>query len=171
MLLRQMKYFVAVVECNGFTAAAERCYISQSAISQQISSLEGELGVSLLKRDGRKISVTSAGEYFYRRSKAIIAETDEVRAETIRIGSDSELRLSIGYLAGYCGVELQNAVVDFSGIYPEVIISVFRGTHEDLYDALLNGKADLVLSDDFAAVDFREELCYHSLPKEAKFKR
>ena len=54
MLLRQMKYFVAVVESNGFTAAAERCYVSQSAISQQISALENELGVSLISRDGRK---------------------------------------------------------------------------------------------------------------------
>lgn len=147
MLLRQMKYFVAVVECNSFTAAAEQCYISQSAISQQISSLEAELGVALLVREGRKIAVTPAGEYFYRRSKAILADADEARAETIRIGSDKELRLSIGYLSGYDGSELQNAIVEFSRIYPEVIVSVFRGTHEDLYDALLSGKADLVLSD------------------------
>lgn len=147
MLLRQMKYFVAVVECNGFTAAAERCYISQSAISQQISSLEEELGVSLLVREGRKISVTPAGEYFYNRSKAIISSVEETRVETIRIGSDSELRLSIGYLSGYDGSELQNAIVEFSRVYPEVIVSVFRGTHEDLYEALLSGKADLALSD------------------------
>ncbi len=40
MLFRQMKYFAAVVECSSFTEAAERCYISQSAISQQIRSLE-----------------------------------------------------------------------------------------------------------------------------------
>ena len=147
MLLRQMKYFVAVVECNGFTAAAEKCYISQSAISQQISALEEELGVPLFKREGRKITVTPAGEYFYRRSKAIISDVEEARAETIRIGSDSELKLSIGYLAGYEGRELQDAVIEFSRIYPEVIVSVFRGTHEDLYNALLSGKADLLLSD------------------------
>lgn len=48
MLLRQMQYFAAVVETNSFTEAAERCYISQSAMSQQIRSLEHELGVKLL---------------------------------------------------------------------------------------------------------------------------
>ena len=42
MLMRQMRYFVAVVDCNSFTEAAEQCYISQSAISQQIQSLERE---------------------------------------------------------------------------------------------------------------------------------
>ena len=45
MLFRQMRYFVAVVECGSFTEAAEQCYISQSAISQQIQSLERELGI------------------------------------------------------------------------------------------------------------------------------
>ncbi|HIR98069.1 MAG TPA: LysR family transcriptional regulator, partial [Candidatus Merdisoma faecalis] len=50
MLLRQMKYFAAVVECGSFTEAAEQCYISQSAISQQIRTLEKELGVELLHR-------------------------------------------------------------------------------------------------------------------------
>ena len=38
MLLKQMKYFISVVECNSFTEAAEQCYISQSAISQQIKA-------------------------------------------------------------------------------------------------------------------------------------
>ena len=54
MLFRQMKYFAAVVECSSFTEAAERCYISQSAISQQIRSLEKELGVDLILNDQRR---------------------------------------------------------------------------------------------------------------------
>ncbi len=142
-----MKYFVAVAECGGFTAAAERCYISQSAISQQISALEGDLGVQLFKREGRKIILTPAGEYFYRRCKAIIAETEEVRAETVRIGSDSESRLTIGYLSAYDGARLGRAVAQFSRLYPEVIISVFSGSHEDLYNALTECRADIIFSD------------------------
>ena len=53
LLLRQMRYFVAVADCRSFTEAAEQCYISQSAISQQIQALEQELGVALLCRQGR----------------------------------------------------------------------------------------------------------------------
>ena len=45
MLLQRIKYFVTVVDCNSFTEAAEQCFISQSAISQQIKSLEKELGI------------------------------------------------------------------------------------------------------------------------------
>ena len=66
-----MKYFVAVVECHSFTEAAEQCYISQSAISQQIRTLEKELGVELLHRENRRFSLTPAGEYFYNQSKGL----------------------------------------------------------------------------------------------------
>ena len=60
MLLKQMKYFISVVECNSFTEAAEQCYISQSAISQQIKALEQELGVDLIKRNNRQFTLTPA---------------------------------------------------------------------------------------------------------------
>lgn len=58
MLLRQMKYFSAVVDCNSFTEAAEQCYISQSAISQQIQALERNLGVLLIIQ-GRSAAVSN----------------------------------------------------------------------------------------------------------------
>ena len=61
MLLRQIEYFQAVVEQNSFTAAAEQCNISQSAISQQIQALEAELGVKLLERVKRRFTLTPAG--------------------------------------------------------------------------------------------------------------
>ena len=55
-MLKQIKYFQAVVRCNSFSEAAEQCYISQSAISQQVQALERELGVTLLKRENRRFS-------------------------------------------------------------------------------------------------------------------
>lgn len=51
-MMKQIRYFQAVVRCGSFTEAAEECYISQSAISQQIQALERELGVQLIKREG-----------------------------------------------------------------------------------------------------------------------
>lgn len=63
MLLRQIKYFVTVVDTGSFTEAAEECFISQSAISQQILSLEKELGVQLLVRSTRRFTLTEPGKY------------------------------------------------------------------------------------------------------------
>lgn len=147
MLLRQMRYFVAVVECNSFTEAAERCYISQSAISQQIQSLERKLGVDLLHRENRRFTLTPTGEYFYSGSKAILQQTGDLVRETKRLGSDGELHLRIGYLRCYSGLELHRAIAEFSSLYPELAIDIVNGTHEELYDLLRHGGADLVLSD------------------------
>ena len=147
MLFRQMKYFISVVECNSFTEAAEQCYISQSAISQQIRSLEKELGVELIHRENRRFTLTPAGEYFYEQSKGILNEVEDIRRETFRIGKDKEMELKIGYLRCYSGQELHQAVAEFSRLYPEVSIHIVNGTHEALYDLLRFGRADLVLTD------------------------
>ena len=142
-----MKYFIAVVERGSFTEAAEQCYISQSAVSQQIRALEKELGVGLLHRENRRFTLTPAGEYFYSQSKGILKEVEDIRRETIRIGQDEESELRIGYLRCYSGQELHQAVAEFSQVYPEVSISIVNGTHEELYDLLRFGGADLVLTD------------------------
>lgn len=147
MLLRQMKYFVAVINCNSFTEAAEQCYISQSAISQQIQSLERELGVELIHRENRRFTITPTGQYFYSHCKAILEQVDNLIHETKRLGTDNELQLCIGYLRCYSGMELYQAIVEFSKIYPEVAINIISGTHEELYDLLRFGYVDLILSD------------------------
>ncbi len=147
MLLRQMKYLAAVIDCNSFTEAAEKCYISQSAISQQIQSLERELGVELIHRENRRFTVTPAGQYFYSHCKAVLEQVDELIHETKRLGKDSELQLRIGYLRCYSGMELYQAVAQFSKMYPEVMINIVNGTHEELYDLLRLGGVDIVLND------------------------
>lgn len=145
-MLKQLRYFRAVVKCGSFTEAAEQCYISQSAISQQISALEQELGVSLLKREKRKFSLTSAGEYLYNQSRVLLEQADAIRRETIRIGQNSELHLRIGYLDGYEGKSLQEVIFQFTSTYPEVVLSVTKYSHEDLYLKVSSDEIDLVLS-------------------------
>lgn len=147
MLLRQMKYFVSVVDCGSFTEAGEQNYISQSAISQQIQALEKDLGVRLLIRENRKFSLTPAGEYFYSHCRGILEEAETLRRETVRLGKDSRLRLRIGYLMCYSGLELHEALAEFSRSCGEISIDVVKGTHEELYDHLRFGTVDLVLTD------------------------
>ena len=63
-MIKQIRYFQAVVRCKSFTEAAAECCISQSAMSQQIQALEHALWVKLLNRENRKFSLTPAGEHF-----------------------------------------------------------------------------------------------------------
>lgn len=147
MLLRQIEYFQAVVEHDSFTAAAEQCNISQSAISQQIQALEAELGVQLLERHRRKFSLTPAGEHFYKRSVVLTADLEQLRRDTLRIARSGGKELNLGYLISYSGEEFNHALAAFSELHPEVELRVTVGNHEDLFDGLRFGKLDLVLND------------------------
>lgn len=146
-MTKQIKYFQAVVRCKSFTEAAEECFISQSAISQQIQALEHELGVKLLNRENRKFSLTPAGEHFYQKSLVLMADFERLCQETVRIANKDNAELRIGYLKCYGGQEFRLAVAEFSEKYPDVSVDIINGNHEDLYDALRSGSVDLILSD------------------------
>lgn len=138
-MLKQIKYFQAVVRCGSFTQAAEGCYISQSAISQQVQSLEQELGVKLLERKNRKFTVTPAGEHFYKKSLVLTTDFEKLCRDTVRIAHEDEPQLCIGYLKCYSGREFQQAVAEFTEKYPDVAIHIVNGNHEELYDELRFG--------------------------------
>ncbi|WP_207725026.1 LysR family transcriptional regulator [Acetobacterium paludosum] len=146
-MLKQIRYFQSVVRNQSFTEAAEECFISQSAISQQIQALENELGVQLIVREKRKFFLTPAGEHFYQKSSVILSEFEALCRETMRIGHNEQAELRIGYLKSYGGNEIQLAVIDFSAKYLDVAVQIITGNHEDLYDHLRLGKLDLVLND------------------------
>lgn len=146
-MMKQMKYFQAVVRCKSFTKAAEECFISQSAISQQIRALENELGVKLLIRRNRSFSLTPAGEYFYQKSLVLISDYERICRETVRVAKKDQAKLHVGCIRGYCGGEFELVVADFAEKYPEVSVEIMSGNHEELYDALRGGHADLILND------------------------
>ena len=100
-MLKQLKYFQSVVRLGSFSAVAEENFISQSAISQQVQSLEHELGFALLVRRNRSFSLTPAGEYFYRKSLLLTADCDRMCGEAAS--------LKIGYLRTYAGGESSTA--------------------------------------------------------------
>ena len=146
-LLRQIKYFQAVVRNNSFSRAAEECHISQSAISQQIKALETELGFSLLERKNRKFILTPAGDYFYRKSLILVADYEQLCRESSKIAHEDVSVLKIGYLRNYDSPEFYRALEDFSAKYPDVSVQFLYGSHEELFALLRSKEADLVLND------------------------
>ncbi len=147
MLLRQIEYFQAVIETGSFYLAAEKCHVSQSAISQQIRKLEEELDVKLLDRHNRTFSLTAAGEHFYRKSLIIINDLEQMKRETKRIADQNHTVLRVGYYKGYHGDELSEAIAQFSLKYPSIEATIIVGSHEELYRALENNKVDIVIND------------------------
>ena len=146
-MIRQMRYYIAVVEAGSFSEAAEACHISQSAISQQIRALEDELQVELLERRGRRFAVTQAGQWFYQRARRHVAEVDSTVREVRRIGTGEHQQLRIGVLTGFSGRIVQNAVSDFVASHPYVQMSLASGTHEDIFQKIMAGQLDMVIND------------------------
>ena len=146
-MLKQLRYFQAVVENKSFSKAAEECFISQSAISQQVQALERDIGVRLLERKGRSFSVTPAGEHLYRKSRPLLREWERLVRETQDIERGSREAIRLGCLRSYSGPEFQRAVLVFSERHPEIELHIRAGSHEELYELLVSGQIDLLLSD------------------------
>ena len=175
MLLRQIQFFVSIVDENSFTEAAEKNYVSQSAVSQAMNALEADLGVKLIERKNRSFQITTAGEYFYRKCKSLLVDLETIKKETIRLGSDEEVALHVGYINLYAGPELSDAIAEFSALYPEVNISVQSGTHEELYHGLVSGSIDLALndqrrafSDDYVNMELKNAECIIELSERSE---
>ena len=164
-MLRQIKYFQAVVKHNSFSEAAYECNISQSAISQQIQALERELGFLLLERKKRKFQLTPAGEFFYKKSLVLVADYEQIIRESTRLAGGEQECLKVGFLRCYSGQEFHLALEDFTAKYPDIPVEVFYGNHDELYHMLLNGELDLAFNDQRRAFsdEFRNMLLTSSV--------
>ena len=100
MLLRQIQYFMAVAESHHFTKAAKQLFVSQSALSQQINKLEEDLGVKLLDRISHPITLTPAGEEFYRCAQKIISDINHLELQMQHYARDNQGTLHVGVITG-----------------------------------------------------------------------
>ena len=160
MLLKQLEYFVCVVDNNSFTLAATEQYVSQSAISQQIKALENSLGVELMVREKRSFHLTPAGQYLYRSGKKLLERFHDVKVETIRIGTDARVSLRIGYLNRYSGIAMQQTVIRMAKRYRNLDIRMYSGSHEELYGMLQDRRVDVVFNDQWQVLsdDYESQL-------------
>ena len=147
MELRQIRYYIEVVDQGSFTQAAEACFISQSAISQQVRALEEELGLPLLLRQGRSFALTPAGDYFYRKAKAWQGGLEDIVRETQRRADWGERVLRVGFACNYAGRELYQAIAAFAQQCPQTVVQVVTGTHEELYDLLRFDGVDVKINE------------------------
>ena len=146
MNINQLKYFISVAEYRSFTKAANQYYISQTAITQQIHTLEESMGVTLIDRTRRPIALTPAGNVFLTEAKAILermnAAVGRVRdASTGLVGT-----LRVGYTKGYERSNLSNLLRAFHVDYPNILITCCRCDTDMLAAGLLNGDYDIIFT-------------------------
>ena len=145
MELRQLKYFVEVGRLGSFSLASKSLFITQSTISQQIQKLEEELGVELLTRDTRHVTLSDYGEQFY---PCAVQVLEEARAGAERIKDVKALKvgtLSVGATYSF-GPLLKQTVLDFYRKYPRIRMDLVITSKEDLRQKLLDRELDVALT-------------------------
>jgi DNA-binding transcriptional LysR family regulator len=134
--LTSLTVFVRVVDCSGFSAAARRLNMSTTMVSSHIQSLEDRLGVRLLNRTTRKVSLTEVGKAYYDRCTQILAELEE--ADSVATALQSTPR---GTLRLYTGTVLVRfiapVVAEYLALYPDA--SVELSTGERMVDLVEEG--------------------------------
>lgn len=124
MELRHLRYFVAVAEELHFGRAAERLFIAQPPLSQQIQQLERELGVTLFQRTSRRVQLTPAGEVFLREARQILAGLESAVDAARRAARGETGWLGIGFAASATYDLLPAVLHDFRAQFPDVELSL-----------------------------------------------
>jgi DNA-binding transcriptional LysR family regulator len=117
---RQLAAFRAVVERRSFSEAAERLGVTQPAVSQQIRSLEGRLGQTLIDRSGRRVEPTEAGWRLYRGAQRVLAAEEQLLAEVAAGDGELRGRLAIGASTGPGGRLVPLLLAEFAVVHPGV---------------------------------------------------
>lgn len=143
MELHQLRYFAAVAEQASFTRAAERCFVSQPSLSQQIINLEKELGQPLIERLGRTVRLTDAGKAFYERAVKILGAVDEARECVQHETGWKEGTLAIGGILTVAPYLLPDLVREFRKRLPEARVSVRENFTAAVVQDCLSGELDL----------------------------
>jgi DNA-binding transcriptional LysR family regulator len=143
MELRQLASFVAVAEELHFRRAAERLHLAQPSVSQQIRTLEAELGVQLFHRNRRGASLTAAGEALLPEAKALLARADQAAAVARAAGSGERGRLRLSLTRSLTG-GIASAIVDaYRARYPDVELDLNVGNTMLHVEQLLAGDIDV----------------------------
>ena len=143
MELRYLRYFAAVAERRNFTRAAEELHVAQPAISQQIKTLEGELGVKLLLRTKRSVQLTAAGHAFLREAKAILAHAEQAKLVAKRAAQGEIGSLSIGCFGSAVANFLPGLLQEYRRKFPAVRVHLFEMTPEQQLQAMIREKIDV----------------------------
>ncbi|MBB3543406.1 MULTISPECIES: LysR family transcriptional regulator [unclassified Rhizobium] len=144
MELRHLRYFVAVAEEGSFLTAAERrLHTSQPSLSRQIRDLETEVGVKLLERQSRGVTLTAAGKVFLDHARLALLQVEAAAEGARRAERPEKQSFAIGFLAGQEVVWLPHALRIIREEAPGVDIILSSQSSPDLALALMRGKLDV----------------------------
>jgi DNA-binding transcriptional LysR family regulator len=141
--LRHLRYFCAVADEQSFTFAARRLHVSQSGVSGQVRDLEEELGVALLSRNQRKVSLTPEGAVFLREAREILERANQAKDLVMRASQGIYGKLSIGLCGPATAPFLPRLIREFREKHPGVAVALKDIDPAHQPAALAGGEIDI----------------------------
>ena len=146
-----VEVFVATAEEASISAAAKRLETSPATVSQQITSLEGAIGTSLLNRSARPVTLTPAGEMFLRRANSILNEAEQARAEIAMADLSHLMRLRLGIIEDFDADVTPRLLGDMAEQLKSCQFLLEPGPSHLLFDLLETRALDVIVSSDIGS--------------------
>ncbi|MDJ1637537.1 LysR family transcriptional regulator [Rhizobium rhizogenes] len=152
---RLLKTFLAVARSRSFTRAADEVHLAQSSVSDQMQSLEAELGTALVTRSKQGLELTQAGETLVSYAQEILALTDEARSAVAATAGHEAGSVSIGALETIAAVKLPAWLSAFQSNHPDINLRLKVAGSGDLLRKLETGEIDVAFCFDHGGLDAR----------------
>ncbi|WP_215701682.1 LysR family transcriptional regulator [Clostridium sp. MCC353] len=170
MTFEQLSYAVAVAQEKNISKAAERLYISQSALTKSLNRLEEELGIKIFDRNVVPVRLTFAGECYIEKAKQLLSIQSAMNRELEEIMSFRKGRIRVGMGPGRNEFWTPHILPEFTRTYPEVEVQIVLGGSKFLEQELLNGHLDMsfqylpVISEDLTYTMITQERLLLAVP-------
>jgi DNA-binding transcriptional LysR family regulator len=149
MELRHMRTIVAVARHRSFTKAAAELFLAQSAISQQVSRLEAEIGIQIFRRSSRSVELTEEGKVILDHAKRVLAEVDDLQGQMEALTGVMRGTVRIGGIYPFGPYDLYGVLADYRARYPGVAIHMVEDAVDEVLAMLRSDDLDCA----FASVD------------------
>jgi DNA-binding transcriptional LysR family regulator len=149
MEFRHLRTLVAVARHRSFTKAAEELFLAQSAISQQMSRLEAEIGIQIFRRSSRSVELTEEGKVILDHAKRVLAEVDDMQGQLEALTGVMRGTVRIGGIYPFGPYDLYGVLADYRAAYPGVAIHMVEDAVDEVLAMLRADELDCA----FASVD------------------
>src|SRR5450830_1833669 len=155
MELRQLRYFVAIVDHGSLSRAALILHVAQPALTQQLRQLEEELGVQLLHRSAKGVLSTDAGQLFYEHAQAILKQVADAKSAVTQSAERPSGSVTLGLPHSISGALALPLLTAARARYPEITLQLTEELTGNLSEQLKSGRVNLaVLFDDGQLAQF-----------------
>ncbi|MHC8411625.1 transcriptional regulator CynR [Pseudomonas sp. Hz4] len=146
MLLRHLRYLLAVADHGGFTRAAEALHVSQPTLSQQVRQLEETLGVSLFDRTSRAVKPTDAGQAYIECARRVLVELEAGKRALHDVKDLSRGTLRLAMTPTFMAYLVGPLVRDYVARFPNIHLQIFELSMDDIEAGLVDDSLDIAIA-------------------------